>query len=128
MTIHTDAGFSTGIYTVTRSSPGTWVDGRFVDGPTTTLTIDAAEFPGSETSTEHQWGTEGTEQRTLYTDTQLLPARESPPIGDQPGVGIKADLVEIEGHQWIVRTVNHYKALSGHYVATVEKLNPSEAT
>lgn len=128
MSIHTDAGFSTGPYVVTRASVGAWVDGRYVAGPTTTITIDAAEFPADESQSERAWGTEATEQRTLYTDSALFPARESPALGGQPGVGIPADLVEIEGHQWIVRKVNHYKALSGHYMATVEKLNPGEAT
>jgi len=128
VTIHTDAGFSTGTYVVTRFLVGTWVDGRYVDGATTTVLIDAAEYPAEETQTEQTQGTESVEQRTLFTDSPLFGARESPAISGQPGVGLKADLVEIEGHQWIVRKVSHYKALSGHYTATVEKLNPGEAT
>lgn len=128
MTIHTDAGFSTGTYTVTRFGVGQWVDGHYVEGSTTTFPIDAAEYPARESQTETTAGVEANEQRTLFTDVALFPARESPALSGQPGVGVSADLVEIEGHQWIVRKVNHYKALSGHYVATVEKLNPSEAT
>lgn len=130
MTIHTDAGFSTGPYTVIRAGVGTWnAQGKYVRPSPTTFPLDAAEYPSSGLSGKDEtYGEETSETRTLFTDTALFPATDSPAVGGQPGVGREADLVIIDGHTWRVTSVKHYKAESGHYVVTVTRLYKGEAT
>lgn len=129
MTIHSEVGLGTGTYTVTRPGVGSWVLGRFVRPAATTFPIEATEYPGSGTSDEdEEQGQETSETRMLSTDTQLFAPTPTPPSGGDTGVGREADLVTIDGAQWVVTNVKHYKIISGHYVVTVERLYAGDAT
>lgn len=138
MTLHTDTGFSTGTYTVTRDSGGTWDHGRFIRStPTVIANVDMDVQSASGLNDEDQvQGQETSETRTIYTDFQLFVSRPSPSTtftdGSSthtvPGIGLEADQVEIEGEPWVVSKVNHYPLISGHYVVTVTRLYPGRAT
>lgn len=128
MTIHSEVGLSTGAYVVTRAGAITIVNGRAVRASPTTFLIEATEYPGSgDQETDEPEGQQVVETRSLNTDTPLFCATPTPPDADT-GYGREADLVEIEGDQWVVSSVKHFKIISGHYTVTVERLRPGKAT
>jgi hypothetical protein len=89
-------------YTVTRSSEGTYVKGKWVNGPLQTLDIDASIQPLSGTDTMRlEEGDRTKESRKLYTATRLLTKRE----GATPR---EADTIEIDGDQFQVDSVQSW--------------------
>lgn len=126
MSIHSEIGFSTGIYTVTRAGVGEIVDGRFVRAPSTTFTIEATEYNSGRSEEDQTYGQETKETRSLNTDTELFCASPTAASGGDTGVGREADLVQIDGIQWVVTSVKHFKIISGHYTVTVERLFSSQ--
>jgi hypothetical protein len=129
VTLHTDAGLTTGQYLVTRAGIGDWVDGKFVRPSPTTFTIEAGEHPETgRTDDDQPQGQETAETRTLFTDTELFTSLPSPPSGGDTGVGREADLVTIEGQFWIVTKVQHFKVISGHYQVSVQRTYVGDAS
>lgn len=128
MSIHSDVGFNTGTYTCQRAAAGSWVKGRFVRVTPTTFTFDAGIQPESGRDDEDQPEGQTTHETiTIYTDTQLFASR---PNG-AGGVGVEADVVIVAAGpfagSWVVTTVKYYGVISGHYVATAERLFVGEA-
>lgn len=128
MTLHTEAGLSTGSYVVTRATGGTWVQGRWQRTAPATLVIEADVQASALQDDDQPQGQETSETRTLWTDSALFVSRPTPDVAGQPGEGLEADLIQIDGEPWVVTAVAHHNVVSGHYRATVERLYTRRAT
>ena len=95
---------STGTYTVTRRSAGTYVEGRYVLGSTSSFNIVASIQPllrtgGRHLRTESQ-GQHGEEMRVIYTKTDLLTRTSTR----------DPDVVTIDSEPWEVFEVQRWQA------------------
>jgi hypothetical protein len=109
----TVARFATGTYSVTRAAnAGTYVDGVFVPGSTSTLSIAASVQPVS--GRELQRLPEGLRTRellSLFTVDALLV--EAP--------GVRPDIITIRSETWQVERVERFAELGNYYHVIVSK-------
>jgi hypothetical protein len=101
-------------YTITRSEAGSYVDGRWDAGSTSTITVTASVQPGKPTQDELLKLPAGDRNRAsvrIYTDSLLRTADESQ--------GLIADFLTWAGEQWEVMLLDtwghgiaHYKGLA----------------
>lgn len=92
------SSFSTGTYTVTRTTAVPPVRGRAQDGVESTLTITASVSPAVGLALEKlKEGRNSRQSRTLFTATELF-------VGG-PGEAYEADHIEIDGTDWQVEEV-----------------------
>lgn len=117
MTMHDEAGFSTGEYTVIRSTGGVMVKGRWQRAEPGTLTIEAdIQDAGGTDLKDLPEGVHSSEVRTVFTSSALF--------GPHPGdpEGLEADVLLIGEERWRVTKVSHFPVISGHYRATIQRL------
>jgi hypothetical protein len=98
--------------TVTRAAAGSYVDGRWVAGSTSTLTVTASAQPHRARPDEllHLPEADRTrESLRLYTETELQTADEE--------TQTPADLVTWDGEQWEVVRVESWPLGLAHYKA-----------
>lgn len=93
--------FSTGTYTISRRTGGTWVDGRYTRASPTTLTATMSEQPlsGSDLETLDE-GQSTNNVRKYYTTTELFSRKDN----QDP------DELSIDSETWIVINVETWKA------------------
>jgi hypothetical protein len=90
--------FSTGTYTVTRTSRGATTRGHVAAGSTTTFSITAAVHPAMGNDLKRlPEGRRSNETRVVYSRTELI-------LGGQ-GAQYEADLISIGGQDWEVEHV-----------------------
>jgi hypothetical protein len=109
----TVARFATGTYDVTRADgPGSHVDGVFVPGSTSTVTIRASVQPVSGRELERlPEGLRTRELLSLFTLDALLV--EAPDV--------RPDIVTIRGETWQVQNVERFAELGNYYHVIVSK-------
>jgi hypothetical protein len=108
-----DPLFQTGTYTVTRTVAGSYVQGRYVPGGTTTLNVDASVQPitGRDLLALPE-GQRTEEMRVVFAKTEL---RTRGPSNDP-------DRLTIDGEAWEVRNVERWQGLAEtHYRAVVAR-------
>lgn len=105
---------NTGTYTVTRETDGADVDGRWVPGSTTTLSVDASVQPVTGDAMEDlPQGIRVEDVRILWTVTELRTEKS----------GTGADLIAIGDLSYRVFKVEYFGILSSFYRVTVHKVN-----
>ena len=104
-------------YTVTRNAPGTFLDGTYVNGLTTTFTIMASAQPlKPEVIQKYNFGRRNSKFMFLITETKLNVVTAAPATG-KPGT--LQDIVTFAGEQYNVEkeeiwgnsVIPHYKYL-----------------
>ena len=110
--------FATGTYAVTRSSAGTYdSNGRYVDGSTSVVNIDASIQPmsGSDLKTLPE-GLHASNARTMFSKVEVFTA----------GPGGKPDVVSFKGEDWKVINVMAWEGFGSgsgadHYESTIAR-------
>jgi hypothetical protein len=107
--------FNTGTYAVTRTARGALDSaGNYSPGATSTFSIAASVQPLSGRALKDlPEGARADDYRWVYTDSELRTEQ----------AGVDPDVVEIEGEDYRVEKVEHFLVLSGHYRATVFRLD-----
>lgn len=107
--------------TVTRKTPGTYINGRYTEGTSTNLTITANIQPGLKMN-DTQYLPEGERGRRairIYTASEIRTRKEGTS-------GYDADEITYQGSVYVVRwchhyamgTLNHFKAIAVEKEAT----------
>ena len=110
--LFTDSDFQTGTYTVTRYNAGSWSNGVFTAGSTSTLSVDAAvqPIPQGRKLVVGPEGQTANDLRSLWTSTELRATAGTP------------DSVSIGGETWKVFEVETWTGLGEtHYCAFVAR-------
>ena len=109
----------TGNYAVTRYSPGSYTDGLWVEGGTSTLNLDCAVQPVRGKALENlPEGKHASDLRRVYCDTELLTASEELSTSADR-IAISGDVYEIvESEQWVSGATGraYWKALAARVV------------
>ena len=105
---------STGTYTITRRVAGSYVNGIYVPGATSTFTIIAAIVPATGRDLLRlPEGRRSVETRILFTTSTML-------VGAQAGTN-DADLVTVDGDVWEVQQSEAWKAATGYCRAIIQR-------
>lgn len=97
---------STGVYTVTRTAPGTYdANGKFVAGATSTLAgvVATVQPVSGRQLRDVPEGQRGDELRVIYTETELWPRTPS-----QAG-----DRITLDGEAWVIVRAERWQGLGG---------------
>jgi hypothetical protein len=107
-------GFNTGTYSVARPAAGTLDSaGDWVPAAGTTFSIDASVQPLSGRALKDlREGLRSEDVRWVYTNSELRALT----------AGAGPDVITIDGGHYRVSKVEHFRVISGHYRATVERL------
>jgi hypothetical protein len=105
--------FLTGIYTVTRTQPATFTDGRAVSGSTSTFTTRACIQPASGRQLkELPEGSRSDEAVAIYSESELLTV----------GATQEADTLVYRGEVWQVQNVKRWDELGNYWLGVATKV------
>jgi hypothetical protein len=100
---------------VTRGSPGTWVNGRYVPGPTSQLTLDAVVAPARARDLKRLPEGQRTEETKVVLTKEALHTAHAPD-------GSPADRISYGGETYEVVSVEDWSAVAGFWYVLAEKV------
>ena len=102
-------------YTVVRRSPGSYIDGYWVEGTESNIIIKASVQPLRMDEIEAlPEGKRSSSAVKIYSDMKLLPAKQA----TETAAATSADILQYSGSTWeIVACAGHQSGIIPHYKA-----------